>query len=121
MKDEAIPCIIEVETIEVEEPDHCPFTIPFEGSFKFSVSSTWNAPLPIGEQHEYELTLEHRKFLGIEWWPTRTRFTGVIKDWDGESMSVSSVSPIVVERAEWWRRLGYWIITLRVPNLGYKS
>ena len=68
---------------------------------------------------------EALRFLGVDWWPKRYLFDAIQGDVE-ETHTVEGVevslpmevcSPITVEPAAWWRRLGYAVLR-HIPGVG---
>lgn len=52
-----------------------------------------------------------QRLFGLDWYEERTRFRARLVGPDDEgSVSVEPTSSATIERAEWWRRWGYYLV-----------
>lgn len=75
-------------------------------SFDISYPMSW-LMVRTGQQVRYGY---NRRFLGVMWWNERYAFQGDIHQNGPGSFTIKTTNPISIERAEWWRRLGYALV-----------
>ena len=102
---------MEVAEITVPSPD-----VPEGLSFgPVTVDSAWDAAVEAHEELPVTLTPRSCQFLGIRWYAERYRTRGVfsvIRD----RIVFKPTAPVVIDRAVWWRRLGYGLLTRCGPR-----
>lgn len=67
-------------------------------------------PLPPPAERNMVIRYVSIKALGVEWWTDQTTFKARVTMSNESEADVRPLTGAVVERAEWWRRLGFYVI-----------
>ena len=99
---------MEVNEITIPSPN-------FPGGQTFgpvTLELTWEGPVDLKDELPVIITPRSRRFMDIRWYPDVSRTRGVFTV-TGDRIMLRPTAPVVIERATWWRRLGYWLLTGR--------
>ena len=96
---------MEVNEITIPSPDF--------GSQTFgpvTVENMWKGPVDRKDEVPVAFALERCWFLGIVWYREMYRTRGVFQVM-ADQITLWPTAPVLVERAAWWRRFGYSLLT----------
>ena len=102
---------MEVDEITVPSPD-------FPGGLSFgpvTLDNGWVNGVDIRDELPVTLTPRCCRSLGVRWYRERYRTRGVFTVMRNHIL-FTPTAPVVVERAGWWRRLGYLIVACWTPG-----
>ena len=102
---------LKVDEITVPSPD-----VP--GGLTFgpvTLETGWDDPVDFSHELPVIMTPHCRGFLGIRWYRETYRTRGVF-DVTRDRITLRPTAPVVVERAAWWRRCGYGLLTRWSPR-----
>jgi len=102
---------MEVDEITVPSPD-----VP--GGLTFgpvTLETGWEDPVDLSNEPPVTMTPHCRRVLGIRWYRETYRTRGVFHV-TRDRITLRPTAPVVVERAAWWRRCGYWLLTRGSPR-----
>lgn len=108
--------MIEVDEIAVPLPD-------FAEGQRFgpvTVDTTWEEPVDLRDEVPVTFTPDVCRFLGVRWYPAVYHTRGVFTV-TGNRISLTPTSPITIERAAWWRRIGYRLFARRTRTRNVTS
>lgn len=75
-----------------------------------TVESPWKGPLDPRDEVPVAFAPQFYRLLGIIWYAETHRTRGVFSV-KGDQIALQPTAPTLVERAAWWRRAGYWLLT----------
>ena len=96
---------MEVDEITVPSPD-CPAGLTFG---PVTLEDVWEGSGDLSDELPIALTPRCRQFLGIRWYPETYRTRGVFSV-TRDRIMLRPTAPVLIERATWWRRFGYWLL-----------
>lgn len=99
---------MEVDEITIPSPD-------FPGGQTFgpvTLEDTEEGPVNLKAELPVTFALQHRRFFGISWYSQTCQTRGVFNV-TADRIAFRPTAPVLIERAEWWRRFGYWLLTRR--------
>ena len=97
---------VEVDEITIPSPD-------FPGGQTFgpvTIDGRWDGPVDASRELPVTFAVHHCRRFGIGWYPQRCRTRGIFTV-VADRISLTLTAPMVVERAAWWRRLGFWLLS----------
>lgn len=74
-----------------------------------TVESLWIGPVDSRSEVPVTFAPQLYRFLGIIWYAETHRTRGVFSV-KGDQIALQPTAQILVERAAWWRRAGYWLL-----------
>jgi len=80
-----------------------------------TLEDVWEDSVDLSNELPVTMTPHCRRFLGIRWYTETYRARGVFYV-TRDHITLRPVARIVIERATWWRRLGYWLLTRGSPG-----
>jgi hypothetical protein len=102
---------MEVVEITVPSPD-----FPDGETFgPVTLEPVWEGPVDLDLELPVIMTPRRQRFLGVRWYPEVCRTRGVFAV-AGDRIILKPTAPVVIARAAWWRRLGYWLLTRRLAH-----
>ena len=102
---------MEVDEITVPSPD-----VPGGLSFgPVTLDDAWVNRVDLKDELPVTLTPRCCRSLGVRWYPERYRTRGVFTVTRNHIL-FTPTAPVVVERAGWWRRIGYFILACGTPR-----
>ena len=113
---------VEVDEVTVPSPD-------FPDGQRFgpvTVESGRDDPFDTQSELPVAFAIQHRRLFGIDWYPGVCHARGIFNV-TRNRIRLRLTTPVVVDRAAWWRRLGYWVLarpartTAVTPALGRSS
>ena len=102
---------MEVDEISIPSPD-----VP--GGLTFgpvTLEHAWEGPVDLKNELPVIITPRSRRFMGIRWYRETYRTRGVFHV-TRDRIMLRPTAAVSIERATWWRRFGYWLLTWRSPR-----
>ena len=97
---------MEVDEITIPSPD-------FPGGQTFgpvTLESPWEGPVDLNGELPVMFALQYCRFFGSSWYSQICHTRGVF-DVTADRITLRPTAPVLIERAAWWRRFGYWLLT----------
>jgi hypothetical protein len=99
---------MEVDEIMIPSPD-----TPGGQTFgPVTLESTWDGPVDLKGELPVAFAPERCRFFGIGWYRQIYRTRGVFSV-TANRITLRPTAPVLIERAAWWRRCGYWLLARR--------
>jgi len=97
---------MEVDEITIPSPD-------FPGGQTFGpvrIEGRCDGPVDVRRELPVTFAVHHCRRFGIGWYPQRCQARGIFTV-VANRITLTLTAPMVIERAAWWRRLGFWLFS----------
>lgn len=98
---------MEVDEITIPSPD-------FPGGQTFGPvtldENAWEGPVDLKSELPVTFVPRRCRVFGIDWYRQVSRTRGIFSV-TANRITLRPTAPVLIERAAWWRRCGYWMLT----------